>query len=272
MCGASSQQESLEASQASYYQTLQQQASAEFGQSSKIFQDLTSTFEPILAAGPGQTGYTAGEVNNLNSIAATTQGQAYSTSEQAINRQLAATGAGLPSGVATKIRTGLAGSSAQNLATEQQTIQQNNYDVGHQNWLTAAQALSGATGVYGTANGAAGAANQGGSAASETANEIAQESNSWMSLVGGALGGAASAATSFGLKGCWIAAAYFDKGWTDPRTILVRSYLNGPFSETWYGRPIMSLYLKFGQRIARRPLLVKLLGPLFELALRKASK
>lgn len=200
MCGASSQQESLEASQASYYQTLQQQASAEFGQSSKIFQDLTSTFEPILAAGPGQTGYTTGEVNNLNSIAATTQGQAYSTSEQAINRQLAATGAGLPSGVATKVRTGLAGSSAQNLASEQQTIQQNNYAQGNQNWLTAAQALSGATGVYGTANGAAGAANQGGSAASETANEIAQESNSWMSLVGGALGGATSALTSFGLK------------------------------------------------------------------------
>lgn len=200
MCGASSQETSIEAAQASYYQTLTAQAAQEFGQSSKIFSDLTSTFEPILKAGPGQTGYSTGEVNNLNSIAATTQGQAYSTSEQAINRQLAATGAGLPSGVADRIKTGLAGSSAQNLASEQQQIQQGNYQQGYQNWLTAAQALGGATSVYGTANGAAGAANQGGSAAAQTAEDISAQSNSWMSLVGGALGGATGALTSFGLN------------------------------------------------------------------------
>lgn len=271
MCGASSQQESLEASQASYYQTLQQQASAEFGQSSKIFQDLTSTFEPILAAGPGQTGYTTGEVNNLNSIAATTQGQAYSTSEQAINRQLAATGAGLPSGVATKIRTGLAGSSAQNLASEQQTIQQNNYAQGNQNWLTAAQALSGATGVYGTANGAAGAANQGGSAASETANEIAQESNGWESMVGGLLGGAASAATSFGLKSCYVAARIWG-GWDAPETSLVRRYIFTDFNQTWYGKILANFYNKHGQWMAKHDIIVYLLKPFFRVALQKAKR
>ena len=202
MCGgASSAQKNLEKVQAQYYQTLINQATTEFGQASQIFKDLTSTFEPILSAGPSQTGYSTAELNNLNSIAATGQGQAYSTAEQAVNRQLAASGAGLPNGVSDQVRIGLAGSAAQNLAGEQQTIQQNNYQQGYQNWLTAAQALSGATGVYNPATGAAGAANQGGAAASTTANEISQQDNSWLSMVGGALGGVTGALTSWGLKG-----------------------------------------------------------------------
>lgn len=200
MCGASSQEKSVEAAQASYYTTLQQQAAQEFSQSSQIYRDLTSTFEPILKEGPGQTGYSEGELNNLNSIAATTQGQSYATAEQATNRQLAASGAGLPSGVADRIKTGLAGSSAQNLASEQQTIQQNNYQQGYNNWLTAASALSGSTGVYNAANSAGGVANQGGSAAAQTAEDISAQSSSWMNLVSGALGGATGALTSFGLN------------------------------------------------------------------------
>lgn len=199
MCGATSAQEQLQSSQISYYNTMTAQAEQEFGQASQIFKDLTSTFEPILAAGPGQTGFSEGEVNNLNSQAATSQGQSYATAEQAVNRQLAAGGAGLPSGVATKIRTGLAGSSAQNLSTEQQQIQQANYAQGYSNWQQAAGALAGSTGVYNPATSASGAATSAGSAASTTANEIAQEDSSWMSLVGGALGGVTSAATSFGL-------------------------------------------------------------------------
>lgn len=275
MCGATSAQNNLEAAQASYYTTLQSQAAQEFSESSQIYKDLTSTFEPILAAGPGQTGFSEAEVNNLNSQAATSQGQSYATAEQAVNRQLAAGGAGLPSGVATQVRTGLAGSASQNLSTEQQQIQQSNYAQGYSNWQQAAGALAGAPSVYSASTSAAGVANTAGSDAASTANQIAQEGDAWLGAVGGALGGVAGAATSFGLgklpTGCWIAASYWGS-WTDPRTVLVRSYLNGPFSETWYGRPIMSLYLKFGQRIARYPRIVRMLGPLFELALRKASK
>lgn len=249
---------------------MTQQAEAEFGAGSKIFSDLKSTFEPIFGAGPSQEGYSAGEKNVLNSQAATGQGQAYSTAEQAINKQLAATGAGLPSGVATRIKTGLAGSAAQNLSAEQLAIQQADYERGYQNWQIAGQALAGAPSVFNASTGAAGAANQGGSAAAQTAEDISAQNNSWLSAVGGALGGVSSAVGGyFGAK-CWVASAYFG-GWFEPRTILVRSYLNGPFSETWYGKPIMYLYGKFGQRIARHPRIVKMLGPLFELALRKAS-
>lgn len=200
MCGGTAAQNNLEAAQASYYTTLQNQASAEFGQSSKIFQDLTSTFEPILKAGPGQEGFSPGELNVLNSQAATGQGQAYSTASQAVNSQLAATGAGLPSGVAARIKTGLANSSAQTLSGEQLGIKQADYQQGYNNWQMAAGALSGAPSVYGTSVGASNAATGAGSAASTTADEIAQESSQWMSLVGGALGGATGALTSFGLN------------------------------------------------------------------------
>lgn len=273
MCGASSAQVNLQNSQIAYYNTLTQQAQIEFGQSSKIFQDLTSTFEPILKAGPSQEGYSKAELNDLNSQAATGQGQAYATTEQAVNRQLAAGGAGLPSGVADQIRVGLAGSAAQNLSGEQLAIKQADYQQGYNNWQMAGSALSGSTGVYNPSTNAANAATGAGSAASTTANEVQQAGSQWMGLVSGALGGAAGAATSFGLgklpSGCWIAAAIFD-GWGDPRTHLVREYIFGPFAATWYGKPIAHLYTKIGERVAKSKLLVRLLSPLFHLALRRA--
>jgi hypothetical protein len=273
MCGGASQQETdIQAKQAAYYSVLTSQAQQEFGNSSKIFQDLTSTFEPILKAGPGQEGFTTGELNNLNSIAATTQGKSYATTEQAVNRQLAATGAGmLPSGVATQIRTGLAGSAAQNLAGEQQQIKQQDYNVGHENWLTAAQALSGSTAVYNPATGAAGAANQGGSAAAQTAEDISAQNNSWESLVGGVLGGVSSAVGSFYGAKCWVAARIWG-GWEKPEVHLVRRYIFTDFNRTWYGKILANLYEKHGQWASKHGIIVSVLKPFFRLALKKAQR
>lgn len=70
--------------------------------------------------------------------------------------------------------------------------------------------------------------------------------------------------------GCWIAAACFD-GWDDPRTIAVRSYLNGEFKSHWYGRIVMKMYMAIGERVSKIPVVVSLLRPLFNLALRKAG-
>jgi hypothetical protein len=51
--------------------------------------------------------------------------------------------------------------------------------------------------------------------------------------------------------GCWIAAACFD-GWDDPRTIMVRGYIFGPFAQSWIGAKISQAYLRYGERIAAR--------------------
>jgi hypothetical protein len=72
--------------------------------------------------------------------------------------------------------------------------------------------------------------------------------------------------------GCWIAEAIY--GTDDPRTHLVREYLNGPFRETAFGRLVMSLYLRFGQAVAaqvrKRSWLKRALQPLFDRALKSA--
>jgi hypothetical protein len=93
------------------------------------------------------------------------------------------------------------------------------------------------------------------------------------------LGAAGQALGAYAKGGCWIAAALWD-GWLDDRTIVTRAWLNGPFSETAIGRKVMALYLRFGRAIAAQitkrgavsRLLRLALGPLFEMALKRARK
>lgn len=59
---------------------------------------------------------------------------------------------------------------------------------------------------------------------------------------GGELGGAA-------IKKCWVAAEVFG-GWYEPRTVIVREYLFGPFREHRLGRLITDLYAEYGERAA----------------------
>jgi hypothetical protein len=95
--------------------------------------------------------------------------------------------------------------------------------------------------------------------------------------IGGVAGGVGSIVGANGSsgKGCWVAAELFD-GWDDPRTIIVRSYLFGPFAETFLGKHICALYLKFGERLAegirKHPVLRAVFLPIFNLALRQARK
>lgn len=99
----------------------------------------------------------------------------------------------------------------------------------------------------------------------------------WMAAIQAA-GQAASAGLSGGAGGgkggCWIAEAIY--GENDARTHLLRSWLNTEFTEHWYGRAVMRVYLKFGERVAAKvrqwPLLKAALKPLFELALASAVR
>lgn len=73
-------------------------------------------------------------------------------------------------------------------------------------------------------------------------------------------------------SGCWIAEAIY--GIDDPRTHLVRAWLNGPFRAKLYGRMVMSLYLKIGRTVAAMVRMSSalrcLLKPLFDKALTRA--
>jgi hypothetical protein len=95
----------------------------------------------------------------------------------------------------------LASSAAGALSSEQLGITQANYAQGRANFGEAASALGGTAGLL-NPEGMAGQATSAGNAAANTANQIAQENNSWMGAVGGVLGGisgSTSSGASFGL-------------------------------------------------------------------------
>lgn len=75
------------------------------------------------------------------------------------------------------------------------------------------------------------------------------------------------------LKNCWIAESIY--GVDDPRTLLVRAWLNGPFSETRTGMNVMWLYVAIGRSVAKLVrkygLLRRIFKPLFDKALAKAQ-
>lgn len=134
-------------------------------------------------------------------------------------------------------------------------------------------ALSGLQGLYGTTAGASNAAL--GNVAPLVNADTNAEHQSWDAFnnITGAISNAASAASGF-KKPCWVAEAIY--GIDDPRTHLVRAWINGPFRETAVGNAVRGLYLAIGQQVAwaarRSSLLRAALKPLFDAALRKAQR
>lgn len=203
-CGASSQQKQIGQQQQNFFNQLTTQSQQVFGNASQVFQSLLNTFTPTIKAGPDQQGFSPAELSARNSAAISNVGQAYRNAKAAVGNQQAAFGGGniaLPTGVNEATDLGLAESGANATASELNQIQQENYAVGRQNYENAVQGLSRATDVFNPATGVANAATGAGEAASKTANEIAQENQSWMSAVSGVLGSVAGAATGNFTKG-----------------------------------------------------------------------
>ncbi len=91
--------------------------------------------------------------------------------------------------------------AAQKLSSDENQITQAGYQAGQQNYEGALGAEENVVGMM-NPNAFAGAATSGGSAATSAVNaetEAEEAGNSWMSLIGGALGGVTGALTSWGL-------------------------------------------------------------------------
>lgn len=203
MCGATSSQNQIEQQQQSFYSTMINQAQQVFGNSSQVFSNLMSTFQPVVAAGPSQQGFSPTELSALNSQAITGVGQGYNNAKEAVGDQLAAQGGGtavLPGGAGVGVRDSLAENAANQTSSELNQISQANYSTGRQNYLNAVQGEMAAPGVFGTAGSYAGEATGAGNSAANTANQIASQQNSWVQAVTGALGGIAGAATTGGFN------------------------------------------------------------------------
>jgi hypothetical protein len=198
LCGASSQQNQIEAQQSAAYTQAAAQSAAVFGVASAVSQQLQNTFAPTVAAGPNQQGFSAQENSNLNSEAITQTGQSYKNASEALKSQENSQGGGnmpLPSGASVGTDASLASSAANQTASELSGITQQNYATGRANYDTAVQGLAGAANPLSVASGATNAATGSGQAAASTANQIASQNNSWMQLVSGALGAVGGAAS-----------------------------------------------------------------------------
>lgn len=197
LCGATDGQKQIASQQSAFSQQLVNQATSVFGSSSQVFGDLMKTFAPTVAAGPNQEGFSAAEKANLQSQAITQTGQAYKNAKAAVGNAEAAEGGGntgLISGAQVGTDVNLAESAANQTSNELSQITEQDYATGRQNYDTAVAGMEAAPNVFGAATGAADAATSSQKGAADTQNQIAQENNSWVQAVTGALGNVAGMA------------------------------------------------------------------------------
>ena len=279
MCGASSEQKELETEQAAFYAQATAQAAQVFGIANNVFNEISAATAPIVAAGPSQEGYSAAENQALNSQAISGTAGSYAKLQQALGAKEAANGGGpsITSGAQLQEQENLGASAANQLSNQQLGITTANYAQGNQKYNNAVSQLTAATNVFNTSASVNNAATEAGSAASTTANQIAQENNSWVSSVTGALGGvAANTATQVGENWgtCWIAEELYGSYSRD--TYLLRHWLNMVWTkESLFGRLIMKLYTAIGKDVAalvhKSKTVRMLLKPLFDYGLSRAK-
>jgi len=190
MCGATSAQEQLQTEQTAFYAQATQEAATTFSEQQAVLAQMQAIYDPILAKGPNQKGFSTEEENDLNAQAVEGTARNYKQAATAVNEQLGAEGGGnipLTTGAQTQLKSETAAAAAQQESSEQSQIEQADYAQGYSEFQGATSALENVSGQYNPTAFESNATTAG-SAASTTANEIAQENNSWVNAAIGAAG------------------------------------------------------------------------------------
>jgi len=195
LCGPSSQEKQLASQQAGFSASLQKDYAQTFAANQEILNQLNTTLQPIVEAGPNQQGYSAAESAALNTQATETNAQGYNDTLKAASAREDAAGGGtsfLPSGVNAQINAEIGSAAESNLSREKLGITQANYAQGNANWRTA---LAGEAGVASAENppGYAQAGTSANSQAFNEANTINQQSNQEFGDIAGSIVGIAAA-------------------------------------------------------------------------------
>jgi len=261
-----------EAQQSQFNQQLMSIFQQQFAKQSQVLDFLTGKLKPMI---DNPTGYSPEALAAMRAGATDNLSASYDNAQKALqNRQFALGGRDLPSGVNEQQTGALLTAEAADKGNAQNTITLNDENLKNSNYWNAMNVLSGNVASQFNPLGYANSATSGSNAVAGLSNAVtASQQSGWMGALGGAVGGlfsGAGQAGGFGALFCWIAAKTFD-GWDDPRTGCVRSYLLNSFGKTWYGKPIISIYAKFGERLSNIPLVVAALRPAFDLALSKAT-
>jgi hypothetical protein len=206
-CGATGAENTQATDTTNAYNTAQQQAASIFGASNTAFQELSKSYTPIVAAGPGQQGFSQQELSNLNSSAITQTGVEAKNEKEALgNSEATAAGTGGsgpvgPGGATIGANLGLAENAGNQTASELSQIQQADYAQGATNYQNAVSGLSNATSVFNPATSATSAATGAGESASTAINNVAQSAASPWQMAAGAIGSVAGAALGGGSLG-----------------------------------------------------------------------
>jgi hypothetical protein len=192
--GASSGSKAINNMAGSAYGTAIDQAKAEFGDASKVFNDLYQSLSPIAAAGPDQTGYSTQAESAINASTIDTTAAQYKNATTAVKSDIAAEGGGniaLPSGANIGTEEALAEAGAQQTAAGLRSNLINDYTKGNENWQFAEGGLTKAPGVFSDANTATSDTAKLGDVALQSQNVI-NAAPSWNKVAMGALGTAAN--------------------------------------------------------------------------------
>ena len=190
MCGSTGAQSTIQQEQIEAYQQALELTAKQYASQQAIYKPMAAQFQSIFDMGPNQEGFSAAEENNLNAGAIESTATNYANAATAVNENLASLGGGnspITVGAQQQMKAQVAYSAAGELSKEQSQIKQANYNQGYQQWLQSAQGL---TTIAAGENplGYEGAATDSGKAAGTTADQIAQEENSWINAAIGAAG------------------------------------------------------------------------------------
>jgi hypothetical protein len=199
MCGASPAQTQIQDEQLQAYTTAQQMTAQMYSAQQAIYAPMAKQFQSIFDKGPSQEGFSTEETNTLNAQAVQGTATNYSQAAKAVGEGMAAEGGGndyTPSGGADQLKQEVANSAAGQESSQETQIKEADYNQGYAEWGAAAGGLD-AIAAGDNPLGYEGAATSAGGAAGTTANQIAEEDNSWINAAlgaAGAIGGAASGA------------------------------------------------------------------------------
>jgi hypothetical protein len=201
MCGSTSAQNTLQQEQLDAYKEAQQMTAQQYADQQAIYAPMAKQFESIFALGPSQEGFSTDEANALKGTAVAGTATNYANASRAVGESLAAEGGGnevIGSGGAAQLKAETAQSAAGELSREQTQIKESDYQQGYNQWQAAAGGLE-SIAAGENPLGYEGAATSAGGAAGTTANQIAEEQNSWINAAVGAAGSLGSA----GIEAKW---------------------------------------------------------------------
>lgn len=201
-CGPSGAEENLAGGAQSLSNTMANDFNSRFANQSQILSQLSSSLSPILAAGPGQQGWTPQEAAAISTSTINSNAGASRNAKQAVQSSLAGRGdgSGLTSGVDKQILGSVASSSANNLANQQAANTVANYQQGNKNYWTAQGALQ-SLGAGEDATQFGNLADSSQQNAFSEANQVQQQKNQEESAIAGGITGLASNVLLPGIAG-----------------------------------------------------------------------